>query len=81
MCECEWRWLEEVSSVMESQYRIANIEIIKNYINIIYLEIQIVLIWREVSKRSESNCPWRVELEVEDEGQGQLLFMVNLILP
>jgi len=34
----------------------------------------------KIFKRSESNCPGRVELEVEDEGQGKSLFIVNLTL-
>ena len=80
MCECEWWWLEEVSYVIQNQYRISNTEINKNYINIIYLEIYRVLIWKEIFKRSENNCPWRVELEIEDEGQGKSLFIVNLTL-
>lgn len=51
---------------MENQYRISKIEINKNYINIIYLDIQ-MLIQKEISKRSESNCLWRLEPEVEEE--------------
>ena len=39
--------LEEVSYVIQNKYRISNTEINKNYINIIYLEIYRVLIWKK----------------------------------
>lgn len=42
--------LEEVSYVIQNKYRISNTEINKNYINIIYLEIYRVLIWKKYLK-------------------------------
>ena len=42
--------LGEVSYVIQNKYRISNTEINKNYINIIYLEIYRVLIWKKYLK-------------------------------